>query len=398
MGVADELAALRKKGSVKSLSKSVSGSGAALSTPDAEDAKLRAKKENDKLGKSKAKEILNKGSKGAAEASHAQAAEFTAKKKQDLEKKAQASEILSRGSSAGGYSQEIEHTLQQKGKKKAELEKKNEAKQYLNTRGQGVSPSNSFEKNNVSGDSKNADVIKKKEEEKSSPAIEKETTPEVEKKKDSDTKEVEQEKSEDNESIDDDDDDVPVLEELDDDVPELETPQNDNNIQQQVDENTGAEKRVENRNEKKARKMMTRLGLRPVPGIARATLKVGGQGYFFIDIPDVYMNVGVGGRSQDTYILFGEARQGGDPAAQQAATAKGEKVQPPGMSDVSDEQPPSIATKEEEEAPPPPEVDGVEAKDIELVVSQAGCSRAKAIKALQENGGDLVNAIMSLTT
>ena len=40
---------------------------------------------------------------------------------------------------------------------------------------------------------------------------------------------------------------------------------------------------------------------------------------------------------------------------------------------------------------------GVEAKDIELVISQAGCSRAKAVKALKDNDGDLVNAIMSLT-
>ena len=40
---------------------------------------------------------------------------------------------------------------------------------------------------------------------------------------------------------------------------------------------------------------------------------------------------------------------------------------------------------------------GIEPKDIELVMSQAGCSRAKAVKALKENDGDLVNSIMSLT-
>ena len=56
--------------------------------------------------------------------------------------------------------------------------------------------------------------------------------------------------------------------------------------------------------------------------------------------------------------------------------------------------PAAPATEEPEE-----EVDetGVEAKDIELVMSQAGCSRAKAVKALKENDGDLVNSIMSLT-
>ena len=38
---------------------------------------------------------------------------------------------------------------------------------------------------------------------------------------------------------------------------------------------------------------------------------------------------------------------------------------------------------------------GVEAKDVELVMAQAGCSRAKAVKALKDNDGDLVNSIMS---
>ena len=40
---------------------------------------------------------------------------------------------------------------------------------------------------------------------------------------------------------------------------------------------------------------------------------------------------------------------------------------------------------------------GVEAKDIDLVISQAGCSRAQAVKALKDNDNDLVNAIMAIT-
>jgi hypothetical protein len=35
---------------------------------------------------------------------------------------------------------------------------------------------------------------------------------------------------------------------------------------------------------------------------------------------------------------------------------------------------------------------GVDPKDIELVIQQVGCSRAKAVKALKDNGGDLINA------
>ena len=40
---------------------------------------------------------------------------------------------------------------------------------------------------------------------------------------------------------------------------------------------------------------------------------------------------------------------------------------------------------------------GVEAKDIELVMSQANVSRTKAVKALKNNQNDIVNAIMVST-
>jgi len=40
---------------------------------------------------------------------------------------------------------------------------------------------------------------------------------------------------------------------------------------------------------------------------------------------------------------------------------------------------------------------GIEAKDIELVMSQASVSRAKAVRALKNNQNDIVNAIMVCT-
>lgn len=40
---------------------------------------------------------------------------------------------------------------------------------------------------------------------------------------------------------------------------------------------------------------------------------------------------------------------------------------------------------------------GVEAKDIELVMTQANVSRSKAVKALKNAEGDIVSAIMELT-
>jgi len=38
---------------------------------------------------------------------------------------------------------------------------------------------------------------------------------------------------------------------------------------------------------------------------------------------------------------------------------------------------------------------GMDPKDIELVMQQTECSRAKAVRVLKENGGDLINAIMA---
>ena len=40
---------------------------------------------------------------------------------------------------------------------------------------------------------------------------------------------------------------------------------------------------------------------------------------------------------------------------------------------------------------------GLEPKDVELVMSQASCSRSKAVKTLRANGGKIVSAIMELT-
>ena len=61
--------------------------------------------------------------------------------------------------------------------------------------------------------------------------------------------------------------------------------------------------------------------------------------------------------------------------------------------------PTRAAAPVEEEEDEGEEVDesGVESKDIELVMTQAGVSRGKALKALKSADGDIVSAIMELT-
>lgn len=182
-------------------------------------------------------------------------------------------------------------------------------------------------------------------------------------------------------------DDVPELEEAED-VPELE----------EAAAAGGAPEpgqAIHNRAEKKSRKAIQKAGMREVGGIVRMSVKKSNQVLFVITNPDVYKSP-----TADTYVIFGEAKtedqnqmaaaaQQAAQAQQAAAAAAAQQTPAASLDPVSEE-----ATGGDDAA----DEEGVEAKDIDLVMSQAGCSRAKAVKALKENDNDLVNAIMSLTT
>uniref|UniRef100_A0A8C4N7R6 Nascent polypeptide associated complex subunit alpha n=2 Tax=Eptatretus burgeri TaxID=7764 RepID=A0A8C4N7R6_EPTBU len=151
-------------------------------------------------------------------------------------------------------------------------------------------------------------------------------------------------------------------------------------------------KAKQSRSEKKARKAMSKLGLRQVPGVTRVTIRKSKNILFVITKPDVYKSP-----ASDTYIVFGEAKI--EDLSQQAQMAAAEKFKvpgEPGSTGLGERVQPQALPEESEEEE---EVDesGVEAKDIELVMSQANVSRAKAVRALKNNSNDIVNAIMELT-
>ena len=143
----------------------------------------------------------------------------------------------------------------------------------------------------------------------------------------------------------------------------------------------------QSRSEKKARKAMQKLGMKPVPGVSRVTIKKSKNILFIIQNPDVFKSP-----ASDTHIIFGEAKIE-DMNSQQAAAAA-EQFKAPEVS-AAPAAASTGATIVEEEG----DVDetGVDAKDIELVMTQAGSTRAKAVKALKESKGDIVTAIMNLT-
>ena len=81
-------------------------------------------------------------------------------------------------------------------------------------------------------------------------------------------------------------------------------------------------------------------------------------------------------------------------AAQQLSSAGGGAAQTleesgAGGADDDDDEPPELEAVEEDG---PLDETGVDPKDIDLVMQQVNCSRAKAVRVLKESGGDLINA------
>lgn len=110
---------------------------------------------------------------------------------------------------------------------------------------------------------------------------------------------------------------------------------------------------------------------------------------FVISKPDVFKSP-----ASDTYVIFGEAKI--EDLSSQIQSQAAEQFKAPDLSNVISKGESSSATvvQDDEEV----DEEGVEPKDIELVMTQAGVSRPRAVKALKATDGDIVSAIMELTT
>lgn len=98
--------------------------------------------------------------------------------------------------------------------------------------------------------------------------------------------------------------------------------------------------------------------------------------------------------TSDTYIIFGEAKI--EDLSSQLQSQAAEQFKAPDPTHVTSKPESSSAAQDDDDE----DVDesGVEPKDVELVMTQAGVSKVKAIKALKAADGDIVSAIMELTT
>eukprot|EP01062_Namystynia_karyoxenos_P013099 TRINITY_DN1471_c0_g1_i2.p2 TRINITY_DN1471_c0_g1~~TRINITY_DN1471_c0_g1_i2.p2 ORF type:complete len:214 (+),score=103.16 TRINITY_DN1471_c0_g1_i2:82-642(+) len=149
------------------------------------------------------------------------------------------------------------------------------------------------------------------------------------------------------------------------------------------DDDTQVPKGRQTRSEKKSRKVMQKFGLKPFPGCTRVTIRKNRDVVFVIAQPDVYKSP-----QANTYVVFGEAKieDATSRREQEAVAALKQAAKPADKPAEKDEEPEGELDEE-----------GVDAKDIDLVVAQASVSRARAVKALKNNNGDIVNSIMELT-
>merc|ERR1712144_163228 len=153
----------------------------------------------------------------------------------------------------------------------------------------------------------------------------------------------------------------------------------------------------QSRSEKKSRKAMAKLGMKPVPGIIRVTVKKSKNILFVIKEPDVFKTSSDNPKAPATYIVFGKAEI--EDLSAQATSAAVEQFKAPGagLDAAGGDDAAALLEAVEGDDDGDEDAGGLDDNDIELVVKQACVSKAKAIKALKQNDNDVVNAIMALS-
>ena len=177
-------------------------------------------------------------------------------------------------------------------------------------------------------------------------------------------------------------------------VNEAETKETEDEVVNNADED---QRPKQSRVEKKARRLLQKLGMKSVPGVARVTVKKSKNVMFGIAQPDVYKLP-----SGETYVVFGEAKMEDLSAKAQRSAAQqfsmpNADTATDDAAKAEDEEPADTETPNTDDVDAADTADGVEERDVELVMQQAGATRTAAIEALKKNNGDIVNAIMELS-
>ena len=135
---------------------------------------------------------------------------------------------------------------------------------------------------------------------------------------------------------------------------------------------------------------MVKLGLKPLTGVNRVTVKKGKDFMVSIDDPEIL-------KSENTYVVFGKVNMD-------------DMMGGAGRQGLNDFQPPTSVEEKKEvhatsgETAPQAETsaedlneEGLNPENIKMVMEYTKCTKAAAIRALRETNDDSVNAIMKIT-
>ena len=138
-----------------------------------------------------------------------------------------------------------------------------------------------------------------------------------------------------------------------------------------------------NRNEKKCRKALMKVGMKQMTGITRITLKKRDGLIFVIDDPEV-LNL------DNSYAIFGELKLEDLNRQMQMEQAKKFAQAQPSV------KPTQAAGKADADDGEPLSEEGLTPDHIKMVMEHGQCTRNQAIKALRECNDDTVQAVMKL--
>ncbi|MES1915703.1 MAG: hypothetical protein MHM6MM_007614 [Cercozoa sp. M6MM] len=130
--------------------------------------------------------------------------------------------------------------------------------------------------------------------------------------------------------------------------------------------------------EKKSRQALKGMGMVSVPGFVRVTMKNSRGILFVIAKPEVFKST-----ASDTYCVFGKAEiEDLNQMAQNLMAQRFAKQAPQAESVTA-----AAADAGEQD---------FDEDTVQMVMGEASVDRETAVKSLQENGGDMLNAILAL--
>ncbi|KAH9601672.1 Nascent polypeptide-associated complex NAC domain [Trypanosoma melophagium] len=152
---------------------------------------------------------------------------------------------------------------------------------------------------------------------------------------------------------------------------------------------------------KRYAKAMAKMGLKPEPNVFKVQIAKHGSMSFVVNQPELYRFPGT-----NTFLVFGEAQLGESTKEAQEAAARAVSgvVSDANVEELVDTTTPSVSAPEKTSASGEAkaeendeDIGNLDEKEINVVMTQGNTDRAGAIRALKNNNGDIVNAILELT-